>query len=148
KVYVALVSIVSALSLAPFVGCEKGPPDLSKPPTEHSASIKPAVNASVSNAIPAPPDVSAAPPDAQKTPSGLASRVLTPGTGTDHPAIADTVKVNFTGWLASGKMFESTISRGKPISVPLEHAPPGWLEGVQLMVKGEKRRLWMPVDLA
>jgi hypothetical protein len=36
--------------------------------------------------LPAPPDVAAPPADAQKTASGLASKVLKPGTGKDHPA--------------------------------------------------------------
>ena len=35
--------------------------------------------------IPPPPDVAAPPADAEKTPSGLASKVLTPRTGTDNP---------------------------------------------------------------
>src|SRR5580704_9794344 len=42
-------------------------------------------SASAPQAIPAPPDVGAPPADAKKTSSGLASKVLTPGTGHDHP---------------------------------------------------------------
>ena len=40
--------------------------------------------------IPAPPDVAAPPADAQKTASGLASKVLAPGTGTCTPVRATT----------------------------------------------------------
>src|SRR4051794_21672928 len=60
--------------------------------------------------IPAPPDVKAAPADAEKTPSGLASKVITKGTGTEHPAAADIVEVNYTGWTTDGKMFDSSVA--------------------------------------
>src|SRR4051812_47421294 len=48
--------------------------------------------------LPAPLDVAAAPSDAQKTASGLTSKVLAKGTGKDHPGAEDTVKVHYTGW--------------------------------------------------
>ena len=47
--------------------------------------------AAQSQTIPAPPDVKAPPADAAKTASGLASKVITPGTAKNHPAAADTV---------------------------------------------------------
>jgi FKBP-type peptidyl-prolyl cis-trans isomerase len=98
--------------------------------------------------IPAPPDVAAAPADAVKTASGLASKVLTPGTGKDHPGPADKVKVHYTGWTKGGQMFDSSVLRGEPITFPLNGVIPGWTEGVALMVVGEKRRLWIPGALA
>src|SRR5207237_3800954 len=45
--------------------------------------------------IPAPPDVAAAPKDATKTKSGIAFKVLQPGTGKEHPKAEDTDKVNY-----------------------------------------------------
>jgi FKBP-type peptidyl-prolyl cis-trans isomerase len=99
-------------------------------------------------AIPAPPDVAAPPADAQTTASGLASKVLTPGTGEIHPGPTDKVKVHYTGWTTDGKMFDSSVQRGKPLVFGLDKVIPGWGEGVQLMVKGEKRRLWIPAKLA
>ncbi|HEX4445292.1 MAG TPA: FKBP-type peptidyl-prolyl cis-trans isomerase, partial [Polyangiaceae bacterium] len=104
--------------------------------------------AASAQAIPAPPDVGAAPADAKKTSSGLASEVLTPGTGKDHPGLNDRVKVHYTGWTKSGQMFDSSVVRGEPITFPLSGVIPGWTEGVQLMVAGEKRRLWIPASLA
>jgi peptidylprolyl isomerase len=98
--------------------------------------------------IPAPPDVSGIPADAAVTPSGLASKVLEPGTGTRHPTAADTVEVNYTGWTTDGKMFDSSIVRGETATFPLARVIAGWTEGVQLMVEGEKRRFWIPQDLA
>src|SRR5262245_24287249 len=47
--------------------------------------------------VPAPSDVKAPPAAAKKTKSGLASRVLTPGTGKAHPTEFDEVTVRYTG---------------------------------------------------
>src|SRR6185437_12020397 len=60
--------------------------------------------------IPAPSDVAAAPADAHKEASGLASKVLTKGTGKDHPGPTDKVTVNYTGWMKDGKMFDSSVA--------------------------------------
>jgi len=98
--------------------------------------------------LPAPPDVAAPPADAVKTASGLASKVLTPGTGKDHPGPTDKVKVDYTGWTTAGVMFDSSVTRGQPITFPLNGVIPGWTEGVALMVVGEKRRLWIPAAMA
>jgi peptidylprolyl isomerase len=98
--------------------------------------------------LPAPPDVAAAPADAQKTASGLASKVLTAGTGTEKPRAWDKVKVNYTGWTTDGKMFDSSVTRGQPAEFPLNQVIEGWTEGLQLMVVGEKRRFWIPESIA
>lgn len=103
---------------------------------------------SVPAGIPAPADVAAAPADAIATPSGLASRVLKIGTGTIHPTANSTVTVHYTGWMTDGEMFDSSVQRGEPAEFPLTRVIPGWVEGVQLMVLGEKRRFWIPADLA
>ncbi|MEE2755338.1 MAG: FKBP-type peptidyl-prolyl cis-trans isomerase [Myxococcota bacterium] len=98
--------------------------------------------------IPAPADVAAAPADAAKTASGLASKVLKAGTGKAKPAKEDTVKVHYTGWTTDGKMFDSSVARGTPASFPLNRVIKGWTEGVAMMVVGEKRRFWIPGNLA
>ena len=102
---------------------------------------------------PAPPpavptDVAAVPADAEATASGLASRVLTPGTGTDHPTETSTVTVHYSGWTTDGEMFDSSVTRGEPTSFPLNRVISGWTEGLQLMVVGETRRFWIPEELA
>src|SRR5262249_24905544 len=74
--------------------------------------------------------------------------VLTPGTGTDHPRRQDGVKVQYTGWTKIGQMFDSSLARGEPATFGLERVIPGWTEGLQLMVVGEKRRFWIPAALA
>jgi peptidylprolyl isomerase len=98
--------------------------------------------------VPAPPDVAAPPADAQKRPSGLASKVLTPGKGTRHPRPNSRVTVHYTGWTTDGKMFDSSVSKGRPLTIGLNEVIDGWTEGVQMMVEGEKRRLWIPESLA
>jgi peptidylprolyl isomerase len=98
--------------------------------------------------IPAPPDVAGPPADAEKTSSGLASKVLSKGTGDKKPAETDLVQVHYTGWTTDGKMFDSSVRRGRPATFPLNQVIPGWTEGVQLMVVGEKRRFWIPEALA
>jgi peptidylprolyl isomerase len=96
----------------------------------------------------APADVAAPPADAVKTPSGLASKVIKPGNGKVHPAKTDTVTVHYTGWTTDGKMFDSSVPRGGPSTFPLDQVIAGWTEGLQLMVAGETRRLWIPEQLA
>ncbi len=98
--------------------------------------------------IPAPPDVAAPPADAQTTASGLATKVIKPGTGTVHPGPMDKVRVDYTGWTTDGKMFDSSVTRGQPATFPLDGVIPGWTVGVQLMVEGEKARFWIPEKLA
>lgn len=103
-------------------------------------------------APPAPPttptDVAGPPADAEKTKSGLASKVLRPGVGNDHPKRSSTVTVHYSGWTTDGKLFDSSVQRGESISFPLSRVIPGWTEGLQLMVVGERRRFWIPSKLA
>lgn len=144
-----------ALLFVVAFGCEKGPPDLSKPadpqkPTTSTTTTSVAAPSPTPEKpqIPAPADVAAPPADATKTASGLASKVLQPGTGTERPTADSKVKVHYTGWTTDGKMFDSSVQRGQPITFPLNGVIPGWTEGVQLMVLGEKRRLWIPEEMA
>lgn len=95
-----------------------------------------------------PADVAAPPADATKTPSGLAYKILRPGTGTTHPKKNATVLANYSGWTTDGQMFDSSILRGDPINFSLAEVIPGWTEGVQLMTEGEKVRFWIPEKLA
>jgi peptidylprolyl isomerase len=96
----------------------------------------------------APEDVKAPPADAKHTPSGLAYKVLKDGVGGRHPKSSSSVLVHYTGWTTDGKMFDSSVTRGKPISFQVDGVIPGWTEGLQLMVEGEKMRLWIPEKLA
>ena len=96
--------------------------------------------------VPAPPDVAAAPSDAEMSTSGLASKVLTVGTGTTRPTLNNSVRVRYTGWTTDGNMFDTSGSN--PSTFRVDVLIRGFTEGLQLMVVGEKRRLWIPEALA
>ena len=97
--------------------------------------------------VPAPPDVTAPPSDAERSPSGLASKVLVAGRDWGgNPSERNTVTIRYTGWTTDGKMFDSSGSFPKPMR--LDGLIKGWIEGLQLMVVGETRRFWIPEDLA
>jgi FKBP-type peptidyl-prolyl cis-trans isomerase len=98
--------------------------------------------------IPAPPNVAKPPADAAKTASGLASIVLQAGKAKDKPGPTDMVTVHYTGWTTDGKMFDSSHARSAPSTFPVDRVIKGWGEGVQLMVVGEKRRFWIPQEIA
>ena len=101
-----------------------------------------------------PADVAAPPADAIRTPSPtnvarvLLSKVVTPGSGTMRPRATDLVQVHYREWDAAGTTLDDSHARGNP-SVWM---PAGLMEGltlgIQLMVEGETRRLWIPEKLA
>jgi FKBP-type peptidyl-prolyl cis-trans isomerase len=94
-----------------------------------------------------PRDVAATPADAIRTSSGLASKVLRVGLGTARPGPRSRVLMHYTGWTPDGKMFETTL-KAQPVTMSVDAVIPGWTEGLQLMVPGEKRRFWVPANLA
>jgi FKBP-type peptidyl-prolyl cis-trans isomerase len=123
-------------------------PEAAAPVATSVPSVSAATAAPEPSSIPAPDDVASPPAGTAKTASGLVSKVLTPGTGKAHPVAMDRVKVNYTGWTKQGTMFDSTVTRGQPATFALNSVIPGWTEGLQLMVVGEKRRLWIPAAMA
>jgi peptidylprolyl isomerase len=96
----------------------------------------------------APEDVAKPGPGAVVRPSGLAYRSLRQGTGTKHPGRRDTVNVHYSGWTTDGKLFDSSILRRTSASLRLDEVIKGWTEGIQLMVKGDRMRFWIPEKLA
>ncbi len=98
--------------------------------------------------VPPPADVEKPPADATKTASGLSFKVLQAGKGTVKPDADDFVTVHYTGWTTDGKSFDSTSWRNAPSTFPVNRVIKGWGEGVQLMVVGEKRRFWIPKEIA
>ncbi|HEU5233325.1 MAG TPA: FKBP-type peptidyl-prolyl cis-trans isomerase [Terriglobales bacterium] len=97
--------------------------------------------------ITAPPDVAAAPPDAQVMPSGLAMKVLQPGTGSEHPVSNDCVTVSFVAWKTDGSLFSTSTTMDDADVLCLNASIMGISEALKQMVVGEKRRLWIPEDL-
>lgn len=56
--------------------------------------------------------------------------------------------MHYTGWTTDGKMFDSSVARNETSSFALDEVIPGWTQGVQMMVEGEKRRFWIPAAMA
>lgn len=80
------------------------------------------------------------------TKSGLKYRVLRAGTD-KMPKAVQTVKVNYRGWLDSGKQFDSSYDRSEPIEFPLNRVIGGWTEGMQLIGEGGMIELEIPSPL-
>jgi peptidylprolyl isomerase len=97
-----------------------------------------------------PADVGGPPASATRTSSGLAYRVLTAATDPNapRPNVKSRVTVNYTGWTTDGKMFDSSVLRGRPAVFPLDRVIAGWTEGLLLMRVGETTRFWIPGQLA
>jgi peptidylprolyl isomerase len=96
----------------------------------------------------APKDVGRIPPDATRSDSGLAWRVLNEGVGTDKPIETSVVEISYTLWTADGEAVESSVLRGGTDTVGISRLVPGWTEGMEQMVEGERRIFWIPEDLA
>ena len=86
--------------------------------------------------------------DAIVTESGLAYKIINKGNGNVNPTPSSTVTVHYTGKLTDGTIFDSSVKRGEPATFPLNRVIPGWTEGVQLMVVGDKFTFIIPSDLA
>jgi len=84
--------------------------------------------------------------DVVELPSGLRYQIVSPGTGTP-PKPTDTVKVNYTGALIDGTVFDSSDRQGKPLEFALNSVIPGWTEGLQKISKGGKIKLFVPPSL-
>ncbi|MFO7540449.1 MAG: FKBP-type peptidyl-prolyl cis-trans isomerase [Chloroflexota bacterium] len=71
------------------------------------------------------------------------------GTG-DQPVPGDRVAVHYTGTLADGTVFDSSLERGQPIEFVLGQGMviPGWEQGIAMMSEGGKATLVIPPDLA
>ena len=82
-----------------------------------------------------------------ETASGLQYKVLTTGEGDIHPTASSKVTVHYHGTLLDGTVFDSSVDRNEPISFGLNQVIKGWTEGLQLMVVGEKTRLFIPSAL-
>ncbi len=81
-------------------------------------------------------------------PSGLQYLVMKEGEGAAKPGAASKVTVHYEGKLLNCQVFDSSYQRGQTISFPLNAVIAGWTEGLQLMAKGSKYRLFIPPSLA
>jgi FKBP-type peptidyl-prolyl cis-trans isomerase len=81
------------------------------------------------------------------TASGLQYEVVKAAEGA-KPVPTDKVNVHYHGTLVSGKVFDSSVQRGEPITFGVQEVIKGWTEGLQLMSIGSKFKFFIPSDLA
>jgi FKBP-type peptidyl-prolyl cis-trans isomerase len=92
-------------------------------------------------------DKIAALPGARRTPSGLVYAPSAEGNGA-MPKLRDRVKVQYTGKLIDGTVFDSTNQRGEPANLAMVGIIPCWKEALQLMRVGGRARVVCPAELA
>lgn len=80
-------------------------------------------------------------------PSGLQYQIITAGNG-PKPAAEDEIKCHYHGTTIDGKVFDSSVDRGEPVTFPVNRVIPGWTEALQLMPVGSKWKLFIPAALA
>jgi peptidylprolyl isomerase len=88
--------------------------------------------------------------DTLVTESGLKYIIVEKGKDDAPKAEAGkTVSVHYSGYLLSGKMFDSSVERGQPFQFGLGQSQviKGWDEGIALMKVGDKMRLIIPSSL-
>ncbi|MEN9302391.1 MAG: hypothetical protein RL264_820 [Bacteroidota bacterium] len=81
------------------------------------------------------------------TASGLQYEVISMGTG-EKPSAGSRVKVHYHGTTPDGRVFDSSVERGNPITFALNQVIKGWTEGLQLMPVGSKFKFYIPQELA
>ena len=86
-------------------------------------------------------------PGVIETASGLQYEVLVQGNGI-QPGPTSKVTTHYHGTTVDGKVFDSSIQRGQPLSFGLHQVISGWTEGLQLMPVGSKYKFFIPHDLA
>lgn len=104
---------------------------------------------------PVPKDVAIVPKENKKGPnpikatkSGLVYQVLAKGTGKVHPGLETRAEVIYSIWTPDGHMFQTSLIGGDTGTVRVKLLPLGWREAMQMMVEGDKWRLWTPGKLA
>jgi peptidylprolyl isomerase len=137
-----VLALVVGLGLVATVAAACGGNGDEASPTP-SASLTPSVSGT--QAAGGPPAVSGEP---TTTASGLQFIDIKVGDG-NSPQTGQTVVVHYTGWLAGGTKFDSSVDRGQPFSfiIGTGKVIKGWDEGVATMKVGGKRRLIIPPEL-
>ena len=80
------------------------------------------------------------------TETGLQYKVITEGTGAS-PMPNDNVTLHYHGTLIDGTVFDSSVDKGKPITMPANRFIPGFTEGLLMMKEGGKRVLYIPSNI-
>lgn len=80
-------------------------------------------------------------------PGGLQYKIIKEGSGA-KPLADSTVVVHYRGTLLDGKEFDSSYSRGEPLSIDLDRVIKGWQVALPMMPVGSKWQLYIPSHLA
>jgi FKBP-type peptidyl-prolyl cis-trans isomerase len=133
---------ISILAIAIFAFAIFGAAQTATTPKKAVAAHKPAARPNTN----APTKVTGEP---TKTASGLEYWDIKVGTGATAQS-GQHIKVHYTGWLTSGKKFDSSVDAGRPFELMLGAGQviKGWDEGIVGMKVGGKRQLRIPPDLA
>jgi FKBP-type peptidyl-prolyl cis-trans isomerase len=82
------------------------------------------------------------------TGTGLQYSIITNGSGIEHPTANDKVNIHYHGTHIDGRVFDSSVERGHPITFNVNGVIKGWEEGLQLMKVGDKYKFYIPSELA
>jgi FKBP-type peptidyl-prolyl cis-trans isomerase FklB len=85
-------------------------------------------------------------PGVKSMPSGLQYKVLASGNG-PQPKPEDTISAHYKGTLIDGTEFDSSYTRGKPLTIPVRGVISGWQEALTNMHVGDKWELYIPGKL-
>lgn len=77
---------------------------------------------------------------------GIQYEVLEAGAGGMHPDLRDWVTVHYHGTLTDGKVFDSSVERGKPATFKLNNLIEAWQVAIPQMVEGDQWRLHVPPE--
>jgi peptidylprolyl isomerase len=140
----ALLSAGLTLSFAcqkPDSSASEAAGSAQKPEPREAPSAQPGLD------MPPPADVNAPPADAKTFANGVASKVLKPGGGGEHPADNDCVRAHFSAWKRDGSLFSSSRAQKTPELTCLRTSIEGLREPLEEMSVGEARRVWVPGNL-
>jgi len=127
-----IASMLSAVALVSLTACAMSPKATKTAPADQAAPTK--TEADMSQAV--------------QTPSGLKYVDNVVGTGAE-PKYGQAVTVHYTGRLANGTKFDSSLDRNQPFTfvIGTGQVIKGWDEGVATMKVGGKRLLVIPPQL-
>ena len=77
---------------------------------------------------------------------GVQYKVMKKGNG-GSPSVSDIVKVHYEGKLTSGKVFDSSLKRGEPMTFRIGEVIKGWQIALQNMKVGDKWMVYIPPNL-
>jgi hypothetical protein len=141
----------ATLPLALLLACASAPTPPPAPPTRAAAPQQPDLfepDPPGRDPLAPPADLTSPPDAAPRTTGGVVTKLLQRGSGEARPGTFSVVRVHYSGWTQDGQMFDSSVARGQPAEFALNGVIVGWRYGLKLMVPGEKRRLWIPEELA